>query len=511
MAKKAKKKYTSIGGQALMEGIMMRGPHLTTMALRRADGTIYTETTVNAKPSIWNKIPFVRGVVNFVQSMTSGSKTLMRSADIAIEDEERLEKERLEREKKIEETGGIHETISADIDKYGMRDESITLDYDPAIDCDDEEDETSETEAETSEAAEAVEAIEPVEAIEEDTNVSAAEAECAAEETAEAVEPVEAAEVSEETAETEAAAEVIAEEIAAEPAEVIADTAPVLDAETADADESVSEGETAPDAEPEKAADDNEPVDLLSLIPNKPKPAPQEAKAAAPAKKSSAKKEQKKDSGMEGFTFLSVVLGIGLAALLFIFLPTWCYTGIMKIPGAEEVIGGPVWKSVIEGVIKMTIFILYILLCTTMKEIRRVFEYHGAEHKTIFCYEAGEELTVENVKKYKRFHPRCGTSFIVLTVLVGILSGIAISWFLPQFDNTWLRPLIKIAILPVVMGVGYELLKLCGKHDNIITRIIRAPGLWVQRITTREPDDGQIECAIAALKPVIPENGEDMA
>ena len=233
-------------------------------------------------------------------------------------------------------------------------------------------------------------------------------------------------------------------------------------------------------------------------------------------KDKSAKKDEKKSDGLgEGFTFMSVLLGVALAMLLFVFLPTWCYSGILLIPGAAEIFEpngeATIWKSVIEGVVKIVIFLVYILLCSTLREIRRVFEYHGAEHKCIFCYEAGLELTVENVKKFKRFHPRCGTSFIILMVLVGVIAGICISWFLPQFDSFWIRPLIKIAILPLVMGVGYELLKLCGKHDNLITRLICAPGLWMQRITTREPDDGQIECAIAALKPVIPENGEDMA
>ena len=119
---------------------------------------------------------------------------------------------------------------------------------------------------------------------------------------------------------------------------------------------------------------------------------------------------------------------------------------------------------------------------------------------------------MENVRKYKRFHPRCGTSFIILMLLVGIAAGIAITALLPaQYDNNmWIRPLIKVALIPAIMGVGYELLKFAGKHDNIITRIISAPGLWMQRISTREPDDEQIECAIAALKPVIPEDGADM-
>ena len=215
------------------------------------------------------------------------------------------------------------------------------------------------------------------------------------------------------------------------------------------------------------------------------------------------------------FTGVATVLGFGLAILLFFFMPTWAYNGLLMIlpeEYASVLRESTVWKSVIEGGLKLIIFLVYMLLVSNMKEIKRLFQYHGAEHKAIFCYEAGEELTVENVRKYKRFHPRCGTSFIILMLLVGIAAGVVITALLPeQYDNNpWIRPAIKLAFIPLIMGVGYELLKFAGKHDNIITRIISAPGLWMQRISTREPDDQQIECAIAALKPVIPEDGEDM-
>ncbi|WP_407926801.1 DUF1385 domain-containing protein [Caproicibacter fermentans] len=139
-----------------------------------------------------------------------------------------------------------------------------------------------------------------------------------------------------------------------------------------------------------------------------------------------------------------------------------------------------------------------------MKDIRRLFQYHGAEHKTIFCYESGEELTVENVRRHRRFHPRCGTSFLVLMLLVGIFIGL----FIP-FSNPLLRTAVKILCIPLVMGIGYELIRYCGRNENMLTRIIAAPGLWVQRITTKEPDDSMMEAAIAAMKEVIPENGED--
>jgi len=165
------------------------------------------------------------------------------------------------------------------------------------------------------------------------------------------------------------------------------------------------------------------------------------------------------------------------------------------------------------------ILIGYMSAVTLMKDIKRTFMYHGAEHKSIFCYEKGLELTVENVRKQTRFHPRCGTSFLFLMVFVGILImipvGLLLSRYLPEFIlasrplYTLVRTGITIIIMPLMMGIGYELIKLAGRHDNIVTRIISAPGLWLQRITTKEPDDSMIECAIAALKAVIPDDNSD--
>ena len=161
-------------------------------------------------------------------------------------------------------------------------------------------------------------------------------------------------------------------------------------------------------------------------------------------------------------------------------------------------------RVVLEAVLKMTIFLAYLALCSRMKEIHRLFEYHGAEHKTIACYEAGEPLTVENIRKYSRFHPRCGTSFLILTLLVSIAVFSVIPW-----TGTALRVVYKLLFLPMVMGISYELLKLCGRTDNLLTHIIRAPGLWVQRLTVFEPDDSMIECAVQAVTPVLPENPEE--
>ena len=139
-----------------------------------------------------------------------------------------------------------------------------------------------------------------------------------------------------------------------------------------------------------------------------------------------------------------------------------------------------------------------------MKDIRRTFEYHGAEHKSIACYEAGEELTVENVKKYRRFHPRCGTSFLLIVLIISIIVFSVVTW-----SNLWIRIGLKILLLPVVVGISYEIIKLAGRYDNVVTRAISAPGLALQRLTTREPDSSQIEVAIAALNEVLPDNKED--
>jgi uncharacterized protein YqhQ len=208
------------------------------------------------------------------------------------------------------------------------------------------------------------------------------------------------------------------------------------------------------------------------------------------------------DKIMNVIMVVAAVLGVALAVLLFFMLPTWVFNLLTRwLPALG---GHMIYRSIIEGVMRIGIFLIYIVLCSRMKEIHRVFAYHGAEHKTIFCYESNEELTVENVRKHIRFHPRCGTSFLLIMLLLGIILG----FFIP-FQGAILRSVTKILCLPIVIAVGFELIRLCGRYNNAVTRAIAAPGLWMQRITTKEPDDGMIEVAIEALKAVIPENGED--
>ena len=303
-------KKSSIGGQALLEGVMMRGPEKEAMAVRLPDGTIDLEVWDLPKAKWYKKVPFVRGPVNFIGSMLDGYKCLTKSADKAMQ--------------------GIEEEEPSKFEKW------LT----------------------------------------------------------------------------------------------------------------------------EKLGDK-----LMTIV-----------------------------------MVIASVLGVALALGLFMFLPSLITKGIgLLLPLGDFA------KTCIEGLIKIGVFIAYIALTSLMKDIKRTYEYHGAEHKTIACYEAGDELTVENVKKHLRFHPRCGTSFIFIVLFISI---IVFSVFRVPWEVLWLRVLIKVAVLPVIVAIAYEIIKLAGRHDNIITRIVSAPGLWIQRLTTREPDDGQIECAIAAFKPCVPEDLE---
>ena len=323
MKKEKTKLITSIGGQALMEGIMMRGPKKTTAAIRKPDGTIILE---EIHPLDWGKkhkilrLPLIRGVVNMIDSLVTGEKALMMSADKALEDD---------------------------------------------------------------------------------------------------------------------------------------------------------------------GSDQEEELSKFDIWVN----------------------EHLGDKALNIIMAISTVIAVVFCIGVFVFIPTWLYDVMSGwFDGLKATVFGieKFWRPVFEGVLRIILFLAYMWLCTLNKDIKRVFQFHGAEHKTIFCYEYGLELTVENVRKQIRFHPRCGTSFLILMLLVGIIIGMFI-----RIDNVLLRSAVKILVLPVTVGIGYELIRLCGRHDNLLTRIIAAPGLWMQRITTKEPDDTMIEVAIEAMKDVIPENGED--
>ena len=392
-------KKTSIGGQALIEGIMMRGPKKSAMAVRTPDGELVLEKWENkAGGKAWyRRTPILRGVFNFVSSMTDGYKCLMRSAELA----------------------GLEDAI--------------------------------EEEQKEKEAKRAVKAAKKAGA-------------------AENAEPL-----------SDAAVEPVAEETLSEVRE---------------------------DAQTEPVAEAAEPA--------------AEAPAEAPAEVPTKKGEEKGSSAlMNVLMVVATVLGVVLAIGLFIMLPTFLYGLLAEAlplttpyPALDSLI-----KSVFEGVLKIVILVVYMALVSRMKEIKRTFMYHGAEHKTIFCYENGKELTVENVRMERRFHPRCGTSFLILMLLVGIFVGFFIDplfvlilgedFLTLGWIYTAIRAIVKLLMLPLTMGIGYELIKLAGRHDNLFTRIISAPGLWLQRLTVLEPTDDMIECAITAFREVIPEDESD--
>ena len=278
----------------------------------------------------------------------------------------------------------------------------------------------------------------------------------------------------------------------------------IADTESAELSEQVSEAETQTVAEekPEEEAAVEET-----------------AEEKTEEKKEEPKKEEKKSSFgalMNVIMGVAMVLGVLLSVGLFIILPTYIYKGMVLLVPAmqpDNAVLASLVKSFFESFLRIVILVGYMALVTLMKDIRRTFMYHGAEHKTIFCYENGLELTVENVKAQRRFHPRCGTSFLILMLLVGMFISflidpisIAATGSIPP---TWLRSAIKILLLPITMGIGYELIKLAGRHDNVFTRIISAPGMWLQRLTVLEPTDDMIECAITAFVEVIPEDQSD--
>lgn len=298
---------TSIGGQAIMEGIMMRGPEKTAIAVRLPDGSIHMKTQPTPKPSNWGKIPIIRGVVNFVSSMIQGTKVLMYSADILEENyPEEYEK-----------------------DKF---------------------------------------------------------------------------------------------------------------------DEWVE-------------------------------------------------KKLGKEKAWKILMVLSVVVAIVLSVVIFMLLPT------VVVGLVSSFTDSIILLNLAEGIMRLAIFVAYIALIARMNDIKTVFQYHGAEHKTIHCFENGLELTPENAQQFYTLHPRCGTSFLMFVMVIAVLAHALMGW-----PNVWLRLVSRILVLPLIAGLSYELLKWAGRSDNIIVKVLSMPGLYLQKLTTREPDKKQLEVAIAAMKAVLPEN-----
>lgn len=205
------------------------------------------------------------------------------------------------------------------------------------------------------------------------------------------------------------------------------------------------------------------------------------------------------DKLMTVVSAIGVVLGLVLGVGIFLLLPTFGAKGLDALTGGF--IGKHAFlRSLVEGIIRMILFVAYVWAVSLTPDIRRTYEYHGAEHKSVACFEAGLELTPENARKCTRFHPRCGTSFIFVMLIISIIANSFLSW-----DNVWLRFGSKLLLLPLIVGVGFEFIRYAGGHTNVFTKIVSAPGLWMQRITTREPDDSQLEVALLALKNAIPD------
>ena len=207
------------------------------------------------------------------------------------------------------------------------------------------------------------------------------------------------------------------------------------------------------------------------------------------AKMAGEEEEQLSDKELAG----TIAVAFVLAAVLFIALPT----GAAKLFHAWS--DDPVFLNLAEGFLRLAIFLAYIWGISRMKDIQRVFQYHGAEHKTIHCYEAGEALTVENVQKFPRLHPRCGTNFLLIVMVVAIVFHVFFGW-----PDLWLRILSRLAVLPVVAGVSYEIIRFAGRSENRMVHILITPGLWLQYLTTRPPEDEMVEVAIESLKAVLP-------
>lgn len=215
-------------------------------------------------------------------------------------------------------------------------------------------------------------------------------------------------------------------------------------------------------------------------------------------KKEDAKSEKKDETLSPWFMAGTIVVSLAFSIGLFILLPN--FVSSLVVPEESTVL-----YNLLEGILRMAIFIGYLAAVSQMKDIKRVFEYHGAEHKTIFCYEHGEELTVENVKKHSRFHPRCGTSFLLFVMIISFI----VFSIIGRNPNIFINLLNRLLVLPLVAGISYEIIKFAGKSKNKIVGLLIKPGLCLQRLTTREPDESQIEVAIESLKAVIPQNGED--
>ncbi len=358
--KSCKEKMTTIGGQALLEGLMMIGPKKLAMAVRKPDGTIHVESSPIGKSSKATKIPFLRGSVKIFRQMVTGTKYLMKSANFAD----------------VEEVGTL--PVVSDSTVMDLSEEN----------------------------------------------------------------------------------------------------------DVATGDEIVSNRQSILSDEMKSMMD---------------KGSSSGTKGEGKKKKGPGMIERVLSEHTDIVLYLSAIFGIFLSVGLFILLPN-LITGLLgrfiSLPDSGIIL------SLIEGVIRITIFVAYLALASKIKDIKRVWMYHGAEHKTIACYENNKPLTVENVRGFSKHHPRCGTAFMFIILIVSII----LFAFIPRTDYILINMMIRLALVPLLAGISYEIIHLAAKHDNVVTRTLSWPGLMLQRLTTSEPDDSMLEVAIAAMLPVIPED-----
>ncbi len=215
---------------------------------------------------------------------------------------------------------------------------------------------------------------------------------------------------------------------------------------------------------------------------------------AANGNEASAQSTEKKkeDSSNTGYLIGTLIVSLLIAVGVFMLLPAFLANFLYKVTESDLLV------NLAEGVLRLAIFLGYVAVISQMEDIKRTFMYHGAEHKTINCMEAGDDLTVENVKKHTRFHKRCGTSFVFIVMIISI-----VVFMFVHTDVMWLRLISRVLLIPVIAGISYEFIRYAGKHENACSNVLSAPGLWVQRLTTKEPDDDMIEVAIKSVEGVV--------
>lgn len=218
-------------------------------------------------------------------------------------------------------------------------------------------------------------------------------------------------------------------------------------------------------------------------------------------KTESIEENKSKKKGLSNLEIgISLSISLIMSLILFFIIPNYISNWLFPVTNSNN----RIVYNLMETFLKFGMFLTYIIIISNLPDIKRVFMYHGAEHKVIATYESGEELTVENIKKHSRLHPRCGTSFIILVLIISM-----IIFFFIWFPNFYLKLLIKLTVLPIIAGISYEAIKIAGRYDNVFTKLISYPGILLQNLTTKEPDDSQIEVAIKAIEEVIPKDGED--